>query len=178
MLSRLWPPTRHSRSEQTSTLPWPSRWVRIFAAIAPGPQRITTRRGCQQGVLRGRWRADCHLCVLCAYASPRIQSDTCSPIMMQVRLMFARGIVGMTDASTTRRFGMLRSRQCWSTTDRRPGPSGRCYRGGTGWRRSRGRRPRARRPIPWFPPIAGRRGGCGGRSVAGGRSARRGGRLP
>jgi hypothetical protein len=39
MLSRLWPPPRHSGSEQTSSLPWPSRWVRIFAAIVPGPQR-------------------------------------------------------------------------------------------------------------------------------------------
>jgi hypothetical protein len=50
------------------------------------------------------------------YVSSRIQSDTCSPIMMHVRLMFARGIAGITDPSTTRRFGMPRSRQCWSTT--------------------------------------------------------------
>ena len=31
--------------------------------------------------------------------------------------MFARGIAGMTDASATRRFWMLRSRQCWSTEE-------------------------------------------------------------
>lgn len=42
--------------------------------------------------------------------------DTCSPIIMQVRLMFARGMAGMTDASATRRFAMARSRQCWSAT--------------------------------------------------------------
>src|SRR5438552_2385243 len=50
------------------------------------------------------------------YASSRIQSATCSPIMMEVRLMFARGMAGMTDASTTRRFGMVRTWQYWSTT--------------------------------------------------------------
>ena len=49
-------------------------------------------------------------------ASSRIQSATCSPIMMQVRLMFARGMVGMIDASTTRRFRTARTRQCWSVT--------------------------------------------------------------
>ena len=51
-----------------------------------------------------------------AYASSCIQSARRSPIMMQVRLMFARGMVGMIEASTTRRFSTPRSRQCWSTT--------------------------------------------------------------
>jgi len=36
------------------------------------------------------------------YAVAHIQSATRSAIMMQVRLMFARGMVGITDASTTR----------------------------------------------------------------------------
>jgi hypothetical protein len=31
-----------------------------------------------------------------------IQSATCSPIMMQVRLMFAREMAGMTNASATK----------------------------------------------------------------------------
>src|SRR5690348_981958 len=53
---------------------------------------------------------------LLANYSARIQSDTRSPIMMQVRLMLARGMAGMTDASTTRRLRMARSRQYWSTT--------------------------------------------------------------
>ena len=50
------------------------------------------------------------------YASSRIQSDACSAIMMQVRLMLARGMVGITDASTTRKFSTPRTRQCWSVT--------------------------------------------------------------
>jgi hypothetical protein len=51
-----------------------------------------------------------------AYASSRIQSATRSAIMMQVRLMFARGMAGMIEASTTRRFSTPRTQPYWSTT--------------------------------------------------------------
>src|ERR1044072_1764953 len=62
---------------------------------------------------------DIHACLWrrqYAHASPRIQSATRSPIMMLVRLMFARGMVGMIEASTIRRLLTPRSRQCASTT--------------------------------------------------------------
>jgi hypothetical protein len=49
-----------------------------------------------------------------------IQSATCSPIMMQVRLMFAREMAGMSNASATRR-----SRRCGAGNAGRPLPSGR-----------------------------------------------------
>jgi hypothetical protein len=48
--------------------------------------------------------------------SARIKSATRSPIMMHVRLVFARTMLGITDASTTRSYSTPRTRQYWSTT--------------------------------------------------------------
>ena len=78
--------------------------------VSVGRSRTVGRSGDGLRRLRGPVRG------ASGYASSRIQSDACSAIMMQVRLMFARGMVGMTDASSTRRFWMPRSRQCWSIT--------------------------------------------------------------
>src|SRR4029077_6512720 len=51
-----------------------------------------------------------------SYSCARIQSAARSPIIMQVRLVLARTIFGITEASTTRNPSMPRTREYWSTT--------------------------------------------------------------